>query len=196
MQQRSLATRTKLLDAALICFAADGYNAATVDAICSQAEVSKGAFYHHFPTKHGIFLALLHGWLKTVDGGLAASQQDTVPETLRRMISMLPTIFIAADDHIVMFLEFWLRANRDQEIWSATIAPYRRYTAFFADLVEQGIAEGSFAPVDAQVVARMMMSMTIGFLLQGLMDNQQPDWGNVAQEGMQLFIDSLRKDIS
>ncbi|MBE9524705.1 MAG: TetR/AcrR family transcriptional regulator [Chloroflexi bacterium] len=194
MQQRSLATRTKLLNAALKCFASDGYNAATVDAICAGAGVSKGAFYHHFPSKHDIFLALLHGWLKTVDGGLDASRQDTVPETLRRMTSLLPTIFAAADNHILMFLEFWLRANRDEEIWSATIAPYRRYTDYFADLVEQGIAEGSFNPVNAQVVARMIMSMTIGFLLQGLMEVQEPDWGNVAQEGIQLFIDGLLKD--
>jgi len=196
MQPRSLITRTKLLDAALQCFASAGYNAASVDAICAHAGVSKGAFYHHFPSKHAIFLALLHGWLKTVDGGLDAARQDTVPETLRRMTALLPVIFAAADNHLIMFLEFWLRANRDAEIWTAAIAPYRRYTAFFAELVEQGIAEGSFIPVDAQVVARMIMSLTMGFLIQGLMDNQEPDWGNVAAEGMQLLLNGLLKDES
>ena len=194
MQQRSMTTRTKLLNAALKCFATHGYNAATVDAICVGAGVSKGAFYHHFPSKHDIFLALLNGWLKTVDGGLDASRRETVPETLRCMTSLLPKIFATADNNIIMFLEFWLRANRDEEIWSATIAPYRRYTDYFADLVEQGVAEGSFAPVNAQVVARMIMSMTIGFLLQGLMDIQESDWGNIAQEGLQLFIEGLLKD--
>ena len=133
MQQRSLGTRTKLLDAALKRFASEGYNAATVDAICAGAGVSKGAFYHHFPSKHDIFLALLHGWLKTVDGGIEASRQDTVPETLHRMTTLLPSIFAAADNNIIMFLEFWLRANRDEEIWYAAIAPYRRYTAFFVE---------------------------------------------------------------
>jgi hypothetical protein len=63
-----------------------------------------------------------------------------------------------------------------------------------SELVEQGIAEGSFTPVNAQVVARMIMSMTMGFLIQGLMDKQEPDWGAVATEGMQLLLNGLLKE--
>ena len=68
-QQRSEETRANILDAAVRRFAISGYDAASVDEICAEAGVSKGAFYHHFPTKQTVFLALLEGWLKTIEPG-------------------------------------------------------------------------------------------------------------------------------
>jgi len=53
MQQRSEETRARILDAAIRRFAIAGYDAASVEDICTEAGVSKGAFYHHFPTKTG-----------------------------------------------------------------------------------------------------------------------------------------------
>ena len=85
MQQRSEETRAHILDAAVRRFAISGYDAASVDDICAEAGVSKGAFYHHFPSKQAIFLALLEGWLKTIDAGLDSLRQPTVPETLVQM---------------------------------------------------------------------------------------------------------------
>jgi len=35
--------------------------------ICTEAQVSKGAFYHHFPSKHDVFMSLLENWLKHLD---------------------------------------------------------------------------------------------------------------------------------
>jgi TetR/AcrR family transcriptional repressor of nem operon len=45
-QQRSEETRASILDAAVRCFALSGYDAASVDDICEEAGVSKGAFWH------------------------------------------------------------------------------------------------------------------------------------------------------
>ena len=52
-------TRDRLLDAAVRLMLAGGYNAARVDAICSAANVTKGAFFHYFPSKRDIGLAAL-----------------------------------------------------------------------------------------------------------------------------------------
>lgn len=60
MQTRSEETRARILQAALTLFARLGYEAASVEDICVEAGVSKGAFYHHFPTKQAVFLQLLH----------------------------------------------------------------------------------------------------------------------------------------
>ena len=137
MQQRSEETQARILDAALKNFSESGYDAASVDDICAEAGVSKGAFYHHFPSKQAVFLTLLNEWLKTVDASLEAARKPTVPETLTNMARMLPTIFSQADGRLPMFLEFWLQASRDETIWKATIAPYQRYLDYFAELVKQ-----------------------------------------------------------
>lgn len=56
---RSTATRTKLLDAARDVIRAQGYAATTVDDICAAAGVTKGSFFHHFPTKEQLGIAAI-----------------------------------------------------------------------------------------------------------------------------------------
>ena len=193
MQHRSEETRLHILDAALKRFAMDGYNAASVDAICSEADVSKGAFYHHFPSKQAVFLALFEGWLQTVDVGLNAAPRESVPQTLLHMTAMLPAIFAAADSRLPMFLEFWLQASRDETVWRKTIEPYRRYREYFAGMIEQGISEGSLAEVDPLVAAQVIVSLAVGMLLQGLLDPQGVDWEKVGKESMQILMNGLAR---
>ncbi|MCX6066169.1 MAG: TetR/AcrR family transcriptional regulator [Chloroflexi bacterium] len=193
MQARSEETRTHILEAALRRFANHGYNGASVEEICSDAGVSKGAFYHHFASKQAIFLALLDGWLVSVDATLESARQPTVPATLMGMAEMLPDILAGADGNLPMFLEFWLQASRDETIWAATVAPYQRYQQFFAALVEQGIAEGSFKPVDAQATAQMLVALAVGTFLQALLALDNTDWKSIAQANMQILMKGLEK---
>lgn len=51
MQERSAATRQKLLDATIFCVSEFGYTKATMDKIVHQAGTSRGAQMHHFATK-------------------------------------------------------------------------------------------------------------------------------------------------
>ena len=192
MQHRSEETRARILDAAVRRFAIAGYDAASVDEICSTAGVSKGAFYHHFPTKQSIFLALLNGWLEMIDTSLNGMREQTVPETLMHMVDLLPTIFVSAEDRLPMFLEFWLQASRDEKVWEATIAPYHHYQDYFADLIQQGIQEGSFAPVDPRSAAKMIVSLAVGLLLQGLIDPDGADWEKVGRESIQVILKGLQ----
>jgi AcrR family transcriptional regulator len=57
-RQRTEATTTQLLDAARRLFAADGYNATSLEDVVSAAGVTKGALYHHFGSKRELFLAV------------------------------------------------------------------------------------------------------------------------------------------
>ena len=191
MQARSEETRRHLLEAALKRFANYGYTAASVDDICQDAGVSKGAFYYHFPGKQAVFLALLEIWLTTVDASLETARQPSVPSTLLGMAEKLPEILVSADGRLPMFLEFWLQASRDETIWQATNAPYQRYQQYFAALVEQGIAEGSFRPVDSQAAAQMIVSLAVGTFLQALLDPENNNRAHVTRENMKILLKGL-----
>jgi AcrR family transcriptional regulator len=192
-QQRSEETRARILDAAVRRFAVVGYDGASVDDICSEAGVSKGAFYHHYPTKQAIFLALMQGWLKLIDMGMDAARKDTVPETLMHMTNLLPGVFAAAEDRLPMFLEFWLQASRDETIWKAMIAPYHHYQDQFAKLVEDGMAEGSLKATDSRVAAQVIVSLAVGLVLQGVLDPHGADWEKTARESMHILMIGLAK---
>lgn len=52
-------TREKLLDAATALMMAQGYNGTSVDAICAEAGVTKGSFFHYFESKDALGRAAL-----------------------------------------------------------------------------------------------------------------------------------------
>ena len=195
MQQRSEETHLRLLQAALACFAEQGYDATSVAEICLRAGVSKGAFYHHFPSKQAVFVALLDDWLGRLDAQMAAHRRtaSSADEGLRVMASMFQQVFQDASGKLPMFLEFWSKAARDPVIWEATMAPFRRYEQLFSGLVETGIAEGSFRPIDAPTAARTLVALAVGMLLQRVLDPAGADWSQVAEDGVGLMMDGLVK---
>lgn len=193
MQQRSEETRAKIIESAVNLFSTRGYNTASVDDICREAGISKGAFYHHFESKQTLFLALLDGWLETIDTVIEASKDKTVPETFMQITEAFPYIFETAGENLPMFLEFWMQASRDKKIWQAGITPYRRYQKHFTALIKKGVEEGSFVEVDPELTSRMIISTAMGLLLQSLMDPKGAKWEKVARDSTNLLVNSLLK---
>ncbi|MGW4847804.1 TetR/AcrR family transcriptional regulator [Nocardia brasiliensis] len=58
-QDRSRATRQRLLEATIDCLAETGWAAATVAVVAERAGVSRGAAQHHFPTREDLITAAL-----------------------------------------------------------------------------------------------------------------------------------------
>jgi len=58
-QQKTEATRRKLLEAALQVFSRDGFEAARIEDIAAESGYTRGAFYANFDTKEDLFFALL-----------------------------------------------------------------------------------------------------------------------------------------
>ena len=198
MQLRSQATRLHLLQAALDLFAQSGYEAVGVSQICQRAAVSKGAFYHHFPSKQAIFIQLLENWLAGLDALLAnlRVENQSVPAYLIESAGLVEKIFQSASGALPMFLEFWTQASRDPAIWQATIAPYRRYQRYFEALVRQGVESGHFDRLDPSIGARAIVAFAVGLLLQGLLDPQGADWVSVARQGMAFLVRGMQESAS
>ena len=56
-QDRSRATRRRLLEAAVECLAEVGWSGSTVSVVAERAGVTRGATQHHFPTREDLFTA-------------------------------------------------------------------------------------------------------------------------------------------
>ena len=57
-RKRAALTKQKLLDASVRLINERGYNNTTIDDICAECGISKGAFYHHFNSKIDIVSGL------------------------------------------------------------------------------------------------------------------------------------------
>lgn len=193
MQQRGEETRSHILEVASQLFSKNGYEATGVAEICQAAGISKGAFYHHFPTKQAVFLTLLESWLSNIEAGFALVRQKThdIPNSLLEMAEMVGNIYQAADVRLSILLEFWMHAFRDPIIWQATIAPYHRYQAYFTDLIRAGMSEGSLRPVNPELAARVLTSLATGLLMQALFESQEVDWKNEVRQSLEVLLEGL-----
>jgi len=89
-QQREV-TRQRLLDAARLVFARDGYGQATVGDIANQASVNRATFYLHFPSKVAVFEELIAdiaaeaaGYWRLLDAALTAHSRTAIRDWLAR----------------------------------------------------------------------------------------------------------------
>lgn len=195
MQHRSEETRNRILEASTHLFSKTGYDATGVAEICQEAGVSKGAFYHHFPTKQAVFIELLNSYLNGIENGFTEMRQEgkEVPQAILQMAEIAGSLFQTADIHLSIFLEFWTQANHDPQVWETAIAPYRRYQSYFAEMIQEGIDQGSLQPVDSQLAARVLVSLAIGMLMQSLFDPSIKDWQTEARQSMELLLNGIAR---
>jgi AcrR family transcriptional regulator len=95
-------TRSRILDTALGCFIAAGYEQTTIAAIRERSGASNGALFHHFPTKEAIADAL---YVEAM-----ASFQEGLWELVRRRPRSLRAAVRGAISHQL----HWIEANQDR----------------------------------------------------------------------------------
>jgi AcrR family transcriptional regulator len=195
-QQRSINTQEQIMAAAVDLFCRLGYDAAGVAEICAQAGVSKGAFYHHFPSKKALFLAIMDQWLDGINLQLSAMRETGKPvsKSLRDMADAVGSIFSVASGQLPMFMEFMVQASRDQAVWDASIAPYQAYQTRFVQMLKEGKTDGSIQPeIDEQAAAWVLIAFAVGVLLQGIVLPDRADWKDITQIGMGMIVDGLQR---
>jgi TetR/AcrR family transcriptional regulator, transcriptional repressor for nem operon len=87
MARSQSSTKTKLLDAAMDVIRAKGYSATTVDDICETANVTKGAFFHHFQSKEDLAVAAAEHWGVVTGGLFRSAPYRALPEPLDRVLA-------------------------------------------------------------------------------------------------------------
>lgn len=78
--------RQKLLGAALSLIREQGYAATSVDELCAAAQVTKGAFFHHFSSKDALGVAAADHWSEQTSAFFAAAPYHRHEDPLARVL--------------------------------------------------------------------------------------------------------------
>jgi TetR/AcrR family transcriptional regulator, transcriptional repressor for nem operon len=81
--------RSKLLRAAFSIIRQKGYAATSVDQLCARAGVTKGAFFHHFPSKDSLAVTAVHQWTRVTAAFFAAAPFHKFDDPLDRVLGYL-----------------------------------------------------------------------------------------------------------
>lgn len=79
--------RTRLLEAARQVVRTKGFAATTVEDLCRAADVTKGAFFHHFPSKDALGVAAAEFWAETTTGFFKAAPYHDPVDPLERVLA-------------------------------------------------------------------------------------------------------------
>lgn len=81
--------RTALLDAAHKLVRLKGWHATTVDDLCAEAGVTKGAFFHHFASKEELGVAAARHWTEVTAPLFANAAYHQLRDPLQRIFGYL-----------------------------------------------------------------------------------------------------------
>lgn len=81
--------RDKLLEAGVRLVRAQGFSATSVDQLCAAAGVTKGAFFHHFPSKEALGVALADYWSASTGQFFAAAPFHHLADPVTRVLGYI-----------------------------------------------------------------------------------------------------------
>lgn len=146
-----LATRERILDAALEVFARKGYHRAIVDDIVRASRTSKGAVYHHFPNKEAVFLALVDEFAARLAAAVAAAigtRRGALAKVEAALTAALTTF--AANERLARLI--LLEAVSLGPTYQAKRAEVTgRFAALIRGYLDEAVGDGSIAPLDTRV---------------------------------------------
>lgn len=181
-------SRNKLLDAATRLFHENGYQAVTVNDICEAAQLTKGAFYHHFDSKEALYQ---HLYTPQLDTYLAS--HFSIPEDADGK-----TLLLALADATLSFSE---EIGREMTSLSITVMLSRGTSHLFTEgrvhtrLLHQALSQsqaGNQLKCEGSEHELMLIysCLMVGFLVKwaSLADESNFDWHNLLQREMQLMF--------
>ncbi len=193
--QNKQTSREKILQSAVQLFLGEGYEATSVNDICKHAGVSKGSFYHYFETKQVLFLSLMENWSSRVMQsvlGEPITEDSNAKDVLIQMPYQFNMAFAAVPRGFPMLVDFWRQAMADPAIWKTAVEPYRYFMGFFMRIIEAGQQDGSIRKdIDSEILARLLVAVAMGFLLEAAFDQEKADWSALTSDGLSLLLEGI-----
>src|SRR5471032_1185502 len=93
--------RDAIVQAAIVEFRANGFEATSVDKVAARAEVSKRTLYNHFPSKDELFAAILHILWESSASQLQRPYRPDVPVRDQLLELLQHKLALLADDNFI-----------------------------------------------------------------------------------------------
>jgi AcrR family transcriptional regulator len=149
-------------------FLTEGYEAASMDAIARQADVSKATLYAHFASKETLFTAVMEEQKEEYAAqlDLIANDRsgDLAQQLTRAGINLLT--YMLSDAKKRMFRVIFSEGSRIPEICQNFIRTTRQHShARFTEIFRHGTLPGRFSEAECEEAARLFIAMLRGDLM-------------------------------
>lgn len=184
--------KAQILQAAERVFAREGLTNARMEQIAAEAGLSVGILYWYFEDKDDLIYQLLvnlteqdlatYPSLLQAPGSVRQKLEQMFVHELERSLAIAP-----------LFYSLYARALVTPEMRAHLQTYYAQYLAAFTALIEQGIAQGEFRPMDAAAAGYTILALYMGLLETATLCETQTSNAQVRfAEAVRLLLDSWR----
>jgi AcrR family transcriptional regulator len=162
-QQAQSETRQLLVQAAIQEFARQGYERANINHISRAAGFAKGTIYNYFPSKQVLLLEIIDQ-VAGMHFAFIAERVRQASDPQQRLESFFEAGFEFVRQHLAPARVMLTTLYGSDPLFKARM--YQAYLPTFhllnTEIVEPGIAQGLFRPVDPDATALLLMSLYLG----------------------------------
>jgi AcrR family transcriptional regulator len=159
--------RRKILDAAARLFSKAAYDAVQMSDVARAAGLAKPTLYRYFPSKEELFLEVSNELLERLDDRLrrAMSARVRPHEILKGMVRMLIEELAGQTAPLRMLTG---ETSAPERRWRRLFHAHQRaITGALRQVLEAGIRDGEFRPLDLEVVPRLILNVVRSMPLGG-----------------------------
>jgi AcrR family transcriptional regulator len=187
------ARRRQIVDAAIVCFARDGFHRATMQDICREAGLSPGAIYRYFSSKDELVEAIAdERHAREAEFAAGARDLGEGAQALRALGRVFFSSLADPDERRRRRLgvQVWAEALLNPGIHKLVMRGIDLPLTVIPQLVREAQENGELdRSLDPDAIARVMLAMFQGFILQQAWDERL----DVASylETAEAFVDAL-----
>lgn len=170
------ARRTQVLEAAMMCFARAGFHRTTIQDIVQQAQLSPGAIYLYFSSKEEIIAALADERHEREQMVIAqAGEGDEIQATLRLLAQEFLGKLQTSEERMRrrLGIQIWAEALSNDRILALMRRGVDEPRKLLSEMVRSAQLRGDLPThLDPDALARIMIALFHGFILQQAWDEQ------------------------
>lgn len=198
VERKRAMTRERLVDTALALFAKQGIYVTTVEDITDAADVGKGTFYQHFPSKTAIIRYLLHTGMdellercrREVQSGASAR------ERLERLVAAQLRFFQKRRDLLIVFHQVrGLLKLKPRDVRSLQ-KEYDRYIRFLTAELGTLVDRRRWSQVRLMHMACAMAGLVTGYLSYGMILGLQKQVVADLEVPLRLVLEGIATNVS
>ncbi len=185
--------KRQILEAAMKVFSRQGFHEARMDDIVQESGLSKGALYWYFKSKDEVIMAILDSLFERELSGLKElqGQEGAASDLLRKFMQLTIRELQQMTRLLPIAYEFYALAFRNQTVREATKRYLQTYINLLTPLIQRGIDQGEFRPVNAEETALSIGAMIEGALILWVFDPDRVDLERQLNHAMTLFLSGL-----
>lgn len=157
--ERGIARRDEIIDAAVRLWAKRGYDATGIADVCAEANIGKGALYHHVGSKEDILFEIHN---RFVDPMIAYGQdllnaEMPASEAITALGHRLIDTIATHRDECAIFIREYIALSQDR--FESVRAKRREFSRIVSELIRRGIDEGEFDDIPVDLATHAFLAL-------------------------------------